>query len=169
MLLFLGCALAHASTFAPVDLDTLMASTDAVVRGQGRDLVVRVDPQTGLVTTDATLYVAHGVLGPHHDGDVIVVREVGGATDDLVMTAPGFPKLQLGADVVVFLTAWPDGTPRISEYGAGFYAVVPGPDGAVLIPGPLQDSGGASQGATPPVPAGTPVRALLPLLTAIGE
>jgi hypothetical protein len=168
MLLALWCGLAAASTFAEVQLPELVDASDAVVRVEVQTLRTVVDQVTGLVTSDVTVAVTDSFYGPYLMNSNLVIREVGGEVDGYVTAAVGFPAFQPGADLVVFLNRWPDGTPRVAEYGAGFYAVVPSTVGPVLIPGPLQDAAGHATTPNAPVPHGTSLQDFVTILYAEG-
>lgn len=100
---------ATATTIRSFTTEQLVAEADLIVRGtvldqeclfgeRNRPAGARPDR----IYTDSTVAVRH-VLGGRVQTDEIVVRQMGGAVGDLVMTVSGTARLMPGDEVVLFL------------------------------------------------------------------
>jgi hypothetical protein len=157
---------AEASSFRRITFDELVTSSLSVVQVR----VVETESfwysgAQAYISTNAELEVVRSLDGGFQPGDRLTVREAGGAIDDFVVQAIGFPQFVQGDELVIFLSAWEDGSGdwRVNHYGQGFWRVTKDQNGAeVLVPGPVQGLR-PDQSETHPEPVIeplTPVRAL---------
>ncbi len=159
----LAASSAQASTFEPVSLRQLTTTATAIVRVNIVETTAQWNAGHDYIETLATVEVTDVLGGDLADGEILTVREVGGEVDGYHVSAVGFPKLEAGADLVVFLTTWPqDGSYRVHEFAYGIYEVVTAPSGqTVLMPGPTQDTPGATMfNPEAPVAPKTPLATL---------
>jgi hypothetical protein len=138
LLALLSAAPASASQFQPIALSELVAGSDAVVQLRVVSTTAAWEQNGRLLVTTAEVQVVRALRGPRVPGETFTIREVGGTVAGYTVDALGFPQLVAGDELVVFLTRWPDGTPRISAYGQGFYQVVRTDGVERLVPGPTQ-------------------------------
>lgn len=126
------CALPlAASTFVAMTADELISESDTVIQGEVIRMRSHWHGSGRIIVTDVTVRVDEVLIG--NSPAVVQVRTYGGQVNDLVVEAHGFPKLEMGERVILFLHEDPeDRTTRIQGYQQGHYRVVTRLDGVTL-------------------------------------
>ncbi|MEZ4239930.1 MAG: hypothetical protein R3F59_28025 [Myxococcota bacterium] len=131
-----ACALAggeaRASSFLAMDLDQLVAQSDAVVVAEVLDTHSFWDKDHRVILTEATLAVDERLLG--NPPRILTVTTFGGTVDDYTVVAHGFPSFADGERVAVFLERHPDGTLRVTGYQLGLYDVEDADGDTIVVP-----------------------------------
>ncbi len=94
---------ASATRVVAMDLPTLVSESDVVVRGRVLSQRAVWDGRRQRVYTDSTVLVDEIVRG-QKVGTSVVVRQLGGRLGDLTQVVEGAGRLEVGQDVVLFLT-----------------------------------------------------------------
>lgn len=138
-LLLIAVALpASAATFASMSFNDLVDSADAVV-------VARVTQMSSSWTESGRLIVTENKLKVEEvwAGDVpgrLSVRTPGGEVGGFLVEAHGFPNLQPGEHVILFLSREPNsGTWQIEGHQLGHYRIVTRLDGVTLAVPQVED------------------------------
>lgn len=100
----LGLAIGSAavgSTFIAMDQKALVASADAVVRGQVRSVDSFWNDDHTLILTEATFEVDKVLVGSASGS--VTVRTAGGTVDGYTVEAAGFPSFLVGERALLFL------------------------------------------------------------------
>lgn len=120
-----------ASTFVAMTSDELISESRAVVQGEVVSARSHWDGSGRIIVTDVSVRVDEVLIGS--SPAVVTVRTFGGQVNDLVVEAHGFPRLEVGEQVILFLYEEPeDGTTRILGYQQGHFRVVTRLDGVTL-------------------------------------
>lgn len=130
---------AFASTFVAMSPKEMVSEADAVVVARVTDRVSSWTESGRLVYTDNSLAVEDVVLG--EAPSFVTVRTFGGQIGDVQVEAHGFPKLEDGERVLLFLREDREtGATRILGYQQGHFRVVTRLDGVTLAV-PMVDEG----------------------------
>ncbi len=119
----LGVSLAGATTLLRMDFEDLRREADAIVIGTVTAVDGEWDPSLNFIHSNVTLRVERALLG--QPADTIVLRTPGGTIGGSGQIAHGAAAFEVGERVLVFLTAWEDGTPKVLGYAQGKSRVVP--------------------------------------------
>ena len=93
---------ARATTIRAFSLPALTAAAQSIVRGRVVDARAVYDPQREAVYTHTTVRVDEVLWGRERPGEELLVRQRGGTLDGVTWSIPGTPRLELGADVLLF-------------------------------------------------------------------
>lgn len=113
----MASSFAFATTLLRMDFDDLAGQADRVVIGTVASLDGRLEETGRFVHTDVTLTVERYLAGT--GDDTIVLRTPGGQAGGLATVAHGAPSFTVGERVLLFLTEWEDGTPKVLGYAQG--------------------------------------------------
>jgi hypothetical protein len=117
-----------ASTFVALDSERMVGGSDAVVQGRVIGVESFWDEQGRIIVTEARVLVEEAILGSPES--IVLVRTPGGSVGDFLVEAHGFPRLERGAEVILFLDgARADGSRRLVGHQQGHYGVVERLDG----------------------------------------
>lgn len=94
--------------------DEMVVESRAIVTGRVTDVSTAVDTNTDLVYTYIRLHVNEVLKGQIIDSE-IVLKELGGETQDRGTMIFGMPRFQAGEEVLVYLNTWPDGALRVHQ------------------------------------------------------
>lgn len=158
--IFVGSALAQAATFVAMTDEELIQQSDAVVQGQVIRLESKWDPQGRIIVTEATIQVSETIAGVATSQ--IVVQTPGGKVNDYRVEALGFPSLNNGEEVILFIKDDQSlQVSRIVGHQQGHFEVVKRLDGVTLAVPRIED--GASfltpSGKAIPAPRSTELAA----------
>jgi hypothetical protein len=146
VLSFLGAMLAVAaisapglaSTFVALDSQSLVRDSDAVVQGRVLGIESFWDEQGRIIVTEARVQVEEAILGEPES--IVLVRTPGGTVGDFTVEAHGFPRLEAGSEVILFLDrARADGTRRLVGHQQGHFDVVERLDGVRMAVPRIED------------------------------
>lgn len=114
----------HASTFIAMDMNQMVAASNAVVQGQVIETKSFWDAENRIIVTDATVAVVENVTGT--TGRYVTVRTFGGEVNGYTVEAHGFPKFTAGDEVLLFIREAKevDGSIRVTGYQQGQYNIV---------------------------------------------
>jgi hypothetical protein len=117
------------------DFADLHARAEKMVRARVIDVRSTWNVDGSFIFTHVTLDVLqrHKGSGPSR----LVVRVPGGKVAAYRISAESMPVFQVGDEVLVFLTRWPDGALKVEGYVQGLSRLVPSPQGPVLHGGAL--------------------------------
>jgi hypothetical protein len=101
------------TAIVPTD-EQMVVESRAIVTGRVAGIFSTVDSRTDLVYTYVRLDV-NRVLKGNIVSQQIVLKELGGETADHGTLVFGTPKFEVGRDVLVYLSSWPDGAPRVHQ------------------------------------------------------
>jgi hypothetical protein len=135
--LALGISLTAASTFLRVDIPTLRAMSESVVRAHVVDVRSAWNDEGTAIFTYVTLEVT-GRLHGTAPGQ-LVVRVPGGTVGDFTSVMEGAPTFETGEDVVAFVARWQDGVPMVAGYAQGLSRVKSDRLGNLILEGGLAD------------------------------
>jgi hypothetical protein len=160
VMLVVGSALAQAATFVAMTDEELIQQSDAVVQGQVIRLESKWDPQGRIIVTEATIQVSETIAGVAPSQ--IVVQTPGGKVNDYRVEALGFPSLNNGEEVILFIKDDQSlQVSRIVGHQQGHFEVVKRLDGVTLAVPRIED--GASfltpSGKAIPAPRSTELAA----------
>ena len=111
-----------ASQFVKLPFDEVARGATLVVRGTMGPVTSGWDDEHQIIYSSAQLEVSRYIAG--FGPNVLQVREIGGTVGGYTQEAIGFPVLQEGQEVVLFLTRWDDSSDwRIHEYSQGKYSL----------------------------------------------
>ena len=132
---------ADASVFIAMTAEELIGQSDAVIQGDVVSQQSRWDEQGQLIVTDTTVRVSEVIVG--EAPPVVTVRTIGGGVGRLLVEAPGFPQLDPGEAVLLFLkNDEAIQASRIVGYEQGHFEVVERRDGVVLAVPRIEDDAG---------------------------
>lgn len=115
-------AVASAMTVVPIADDDLTLSVRVIIEGRVEKMESRLNPSRLAVVTFVTVRVDRVLKGPLEPG-VIVLRQMGGRTDDHATEISGAPRFEPGQLVVLFLNTDHDGALRVAHVSLGHYRV----------------------------------------------
>lgn len=124
---------AVASTFLAMDLKQLAAKSDAVVRGEVLSVRAFWDPDHTTILSEAVLRVDERLWGDVFGGE-IAVRSVGGRVGDHQILADGFPKFEVGDEVVLFIRQRDDRSLQVTGFQLGHFDVLVRDGVEILVP-----------------------------------
>jgi hypothetical protein len=130
-----GSSLALGSTFLKVDIPTLRAMSEAVVKAHVVDVRSSWNDEGTAIFTYVTLEVK-GRLSGRTDNQLIV-RVPGGTVGNFTSVMEGAPEFTVGDDVVAFIARWDDGVPMIAGYAEGVSRVKQDGIGNAILHGGL--------------------------------
>jgi len=111
--------------------DALINQSDMVIQGQVINVHSHWSQSGRIIVSDATVRVDEALIGKCPR--VVRVRTIGGQVNDFVAEAAGFPKLELGEKVILYLYEEPsDRSLRVTGYQQGQFRVVTRLDGVTL-------------------------------------
>jgi hypothetical protein len=138
---FGGCPPADASLFLAMTADELIGQSDAVVQGRVIRQQSQWDEQGQLIVTDTTVRVSETIVG--QAPTFVTVRTPGGTVGNFRVEAPGFPQLNAGEEVILFLkNDEAIQVSRIVGHQQGHVEVVERRDGVVLAVPRIEDEAG---------------------------
>jgi hypothetical protein len=116
------------STFVALESARLVGDSDTVVHGRVLGVESFWNEQGGIIVTEARVLVEEAILGAPES--IVLVRTPGGSVGSFAVEAHGFPKLESGAEVILFLdAARADGTRRLVGHQQGHFGIVERLDG----------------------------------------
>lgn len=118
---------ARATTFVPMGIDDLTASSAAVVIATVERVAGARDGD-GSLTTRVDLRIEQTLKGVV-TSPTLVLRELGGRVGHVSETVSGVPDYRVGEQGVVFVDIGPGGTLRTNHLALGHYVVTVPPDG----------------------------------------
>lgn len=113
---------AEATTAIPIADDDLVLSVRAIVEGHVDRTEAIWNPERQAVVTYVTVTVDRVAKGSLSTGQV-VLRQLGGRTDEVATEIVGAPRLEPGQRVVLFLNADDDGALHVAHLSLGHYRV----------------------------------------------
>lgn len=124
--LLLMAAPASASTVLELDLDELVSASNQIVVGKVADLDARVEAD-GRVYSYIRIQVAETLKGEHQRE--VVIRQIGGRTEELATIVPGMPDFKPDEEVLVFLEhVTRHRIPVVTGMAQGKFHIAIGPD-----------------------------------------
>jgi hypothetical protein len=132
-----GISLTAASTFLKVDIPTLRAMSESVVRARVVDVRSAWNDEGSAIFTFVTLQVVGRLHGTAPEQ--LVVRVPGGTVGDFTTVMEGAPTFEPGEEVVTFLARWQDGVPMVAGYAQGVSRVDRDRLGNMMLKGGLAD------------------------------
>jgi hypothetical protein len=122
VILLLAVGTAGATTLLKMSFGDLARESDRIVVGTVTGIEGEWDPTLNFIRSNVTLDVEQSLRG--QSPDTIVLRNPGGYVGGMAQTAQGVAEFEVGERVVVFLTTWADGTPKVLGYVQGKSRVV---------------------------------------------
>jgi len=122
VVLLLGMGTAGATTLLEMDFSSLAREADAIVVGTVTSVDGEWDPSLSFVRSNVTVQVERTLRGP--EDDTITLRTLGGFVGGVGQKAEGAAEFNVGERVLVFLTHWEDGTPKVLGYAQGKSRIV---------------------------------------------
>lgn len=119
-----------ASTFLAQTPEEMIAGSTDVVRGTVVDGISFWGESGRMIYTEHQVRIDETWIGDATG--IVTVRTPGGKVGDYTVEAHGFPRLEEGEDVVLFLSPGERGTMRIHGYQQGHFRVVTRADGVTL-------------------------------------
>lgn len=159
-----------ASTFVAMTEAELISQSDRVIQGEVVNLRSHWSQSGRIVVTDATIRVDQVLIGD--SPEVIQVRTFGGQVNDFVVETHGFPVLQKGKKVILYLYEEPsDRSLRILGYQQGHFRVVTRLDGVTLAVPQVDENSRLLRpdGSPIPIPASVEIGAFKNRLLAAAE
>jgi hypothetical protein len=145
-----------ASLFIAMSAEELIEESDAVIEGGVIEQHSHWDEQGRVIVTDSTVRVSEVIIG--QAPTFVRVRTYGGTVGNFSVDAQGFPQLNMGEEVVLFLKKDEAiHANRIVGYQQGHFEVVERLDGVVLAVPRIEDNSGllTTSGQHVPVPSST--------------
>jgi hypothetical protein len=131
--LLLAVGLTGATTLVKMEFSDLAKQADQVVVGTVVGTLGQWEETHNFIHTDVTISVENYLRG---DGPAeITLRTPGGRVGDEGQVAHGAATFEVGEKVLVFLTTWEDGTPKVLGYVQGKSRVITGDDGTLRLQG----------------------------------
>lgn len=125
--LALFCTSASAATVLRMDMQSLVANSDKIVYGTVTDVESR--QEKGRIYTYTKISVDESVKGD--TGESVMIRQLGGETEELATWVAGMPRFSEGEQVITFLEQTKDPEMHVvTGMMQGKFKVVVGPDGA---------------------------------------
>lgn len=133
IVILLGIGAAWSTTLIKLDFADLAGQADRIVLGTVAGLNSHWEETGRFIQTDVVIDVERYVTG---SGPAqLTLRTLGGRIGGLGQVAEGAASFSPGERVLVFLTAWEDGTPKVLGYAQGKSRVVVGWDGEPRLEG----------------------------------
>lgn len=127
-----------ASTFVAFDSERMVGESDTVVQGRVIGVESFWDDQGRIIVSEARVLVEEAILGAPES--IVLVRTPGGSVGSFMVEAHGFPKLERGAEVILFLDrARADGTRQLVGHQQGHFGVVERLDGVRMAVPAIED------------------------------
>jgi hypothetical protein len=140
LVVFLGVSLpVHASLFVAMTAEELIEHSEAVIQGKVIAQRSHWDEQGKMVVTDTTVHVTDTIVGVPREFET--VRTLGGSVGRFHVQAIGFPQLNKGEQVILFVQS-SDGVSRIVGHQQGHFEVVERLDGVLLAVPRIEDGAG---------------------------
>jgi len=117
VILLLAASAASATTLLKMSFGDLAREADHVVVGTVTGIEGEWDASLNFIRSNVTLSVERSFRGKA-PGE-IVIRTPGGQVGGMAQVAHGGPSFTEGERVLVFLTTWDDGTPKVLGYVQG--------------------------------------------------
>jgi hypothetical protein len=133
VVLLLAVGLSTATTLVKLEFSDLARDADRVVVGTVTGIDGEWDESFNFIHTNVRLAVERALRGPAPSE--IVLRTPGGQVGGAAQLAHGTATFELGERVLVFLTTWEDGTPKVLGYVQGKSRVVEADDGKLRLKG----------------------------------
>jgi len=140
VLLLLCTSVAGATTLIKMDFSDLAREANHIVVGTVTGIEGEYDPSGTFIRSNVTLAVERSLRG--QAPDTIVLRTPGGQVGGMEQVALGVANFEVGERVLVFLTSWGDGTPKVLGYVQGKSRLVVDDQGRARL------EGGSSNGRT---------------------
>ncbi|MGM0557495.1 MAG: hypothetical protein ACQEVA_14015 [Myxococcota bacterium] len=123
----LVCSSATAATVLRLDMQSLVANSDKIVYGTVESVESRLEK--GRVYTYTSIKVDQSLKGD--PGESLMIRQLGGETEELATWVAGMPRFSEGEQVITFVEETRDeGYHVVTGMMQGKFDVVVGPDGA---------------------------------------
>ncbi len=132
-ILLLAVGTAWSTTLIKLDFADLATQADRIVVGTVAALDSHWEESGRFIHTDVTIDVERYVAG--RGPARLTLRTPGGQIGGRGQVAHGAPSFTLGERVLVFLTTWEDGTPKVLGFAQGKSRVYVGPDGDTRLEG----------------------------------
>jgi hypothetical protein len=129
VLLFAAGSLS-AATFEPISDAALVARAELVVRARVVDSASRLGAD-GAIVTESRLAIDEVLKG--RASAEVIVTELGGNANGIIMIVPGAPEYRPGSRVVAFLKQRPNGTWFTANMGLGHFRFTPNHEGPELL------------------------------------
>jgi hypothetical protein len=142
IVLLFGAAtcLAHASTFLRLGVEDLARQADGgILVGRVVDSRSSWNDARTMVWTEVTVVVHEDLARGGGVGESRIFRVPGGRVGDVEIRMHGAPELVVGDQVVLFGTAWPDGSNKVLGYFQGLSSVRTAGDGRLVLRGGSAD------------------------------
>lgn len=120
--LLLAVSIAGATTLVKMGFSDLARDADQVVVGTVAGIQGEWDPSGRFIHSTVTLVVERSLRG--NTPDTLILRTPGGQVGTLAQRADGMATFEVGEKVLVFLTTWEDGTPKVLGYVQGKSRVI---------------------------------------------
>jgi hypothetical protein len=127
----------HATTLLELGFSDLARQADRIVIGTVTRIEGRWDASQRFIHSDVTLSVERSLRGDAPPA--IVLRTLGGYVGGTGQMAHGAATFEIGERVLVFLTTWEDGTPKVLGYVQGKSRVVSDEQGRERLQGGSAD------------------------------
>ena len=133
VLFLLACGLTGATVLVHKDFADLVDEADRIVVGRVLSTAGQWDASGRFIRTDVSMAVEENLIG---GGPAeFVLRTPGGRIGDEGQLAHGAATFVEGTQVLVFLTTWEDGTPKVLGYAQGKADVFYDVDGRARLRG----------------------------------
>ncbi len=133
VVLLLGMSLAGATTLLKLDFSDLAREAEHIVVGTVTGIQGEWDASARFIHSNVTILVEQSLRG--NVPSEIVLRTPGGQIGSVGMTAHGAPSFEVGEKVLVFLTAWEDGSAKVLGYFQGKSRVIEDQQGRFRLEG----------------------------------
>ncbi|HYO16235.1 MAG TPA: hypothetical protein VE685_23805 [Thermoanaerobaculia bacterium] len=108
----------------------LVASSRAILTGEVQKITSQ--RHQGNIYTYVGIDVEESLKGPFREGQVVVLRQLGGTVGEVTSTLAGAPRFREGDRVLLFLDTWSDGALRVAHLFFGKYDLVVDEDTGVV-------------------------------------
>lgn len=119
---------AGASMFVGLTPHQMVAQSSAVVQGEVLKINSFWSTSGRVIVTEAMVRVTDTIVGDAPS--VVVLRTFGGTVGSYNVIAEGFPKFNVGDNLLLFLQDQGDGTAEVTGYRQGQFKIVQGKSGA---------------------------------------
>ena len=126
-----------ATTLVKLGFSDLASQADHIVVGTVTEIEGQWDDSLRFIHSDVTLSVERSLRG--NVSSEIVLRTPGGYVGGMGQMAHGAATFEVGERVLVFLTAWEDGTPKVLGYAQGKSRIVRDEQGREQLEGGSAD------------------------------
>lgn len=129
-----------ASTFLRLDIPDLVRGSDrGVYAGRVESLRSTWNPERTMIWTEAVVHSSEDLTGGNGAGQSLLFRVPGGVVDGYRVEMAGAPLFEIGDEIVVFATSWPDGSLMVHGYFQGISSIRLGPQGEEVLAGGSAD------------------------------